>query len=55
VLTFETPRATTVDSSWLDPATLRPIRMQSSNADRTVALEFDGGRVRVGAGGGDHV
>ena len=44
VLTFETPRATTVDSSWLDPATLRPIRMQSTNADRTVALEFDGAR-----------
>jgi hypothetical protein len=24
VLTFETPRATTVDSSWIDAATLRP-------------------------------
>lgn len=48
VLTFETPRATTVDSSWLDPATLRPIRMQSSNAARTVTLQFDGDRVRGG-------
>jgi hypothetical protein len=46
VLTFETPRATTVDSSWLDATTLRPIRMQSSNANRTVTLEFDGDRVR---------
>ena len=35
-----------MDSTWLDPATLRPIRMQSSNAARTVDLEFDGDRVR---------
>jgi hypothetical protein len=48
VLTFETPRATTVDSSWLDPATLRPIRMQSSNTARTVSLEFEGDRVHGG-------
>jgi hypothetical protein len=48
VLTFETPRATTVDSSWLDAATLRPIRMQSSNAVRTITLEFEGNRVRGG-------
>jgi hypothetical protein len=46
VLMFETPRATTVDSSWLDAATLRPIRMQSSNAARTIILEFAGDRVR---------
>ena len=48
VLTFETPNATTVDSSWLDVRTLRPIRMRSSNAARVVALEFDGQRVRGG-------
>ena len=34
VLTFETPRATTVDSSWIDAATLRPLRMHSSNKAR---------------------
>jgi hypothetical protein len=31
VLTFETPNATTVDSSWFDPRTLQPIRLRSSN------------------------
>lgn len=46
VLTFETPNATTVDSSWFDPHTLQPIRMRSSNAARSVALDFDGERVR---------
>ena len=46
VLTFETPNATTVDSSWVDPRTLQPIRMRSSNAARSVSLEFDGDRVR---------
>jgi hypothetical protein len=46
VLTFDTPYATTVDSSWFDPRTLQPIRMRSSNAARTVALDFDGDRVR---------
>jgi hypothetical protein len=46
VVTFETPRATTVDSSWLDPTTLRPIRMQSSNAARTINLQFERERVR---------
>ena len=45
VLTFETPRATTVDSSWIDVGALRPLRMRSSNASRVVSLEFDGGRV----------
>jgi hypothetical protein len=45
VLTFETPNATTVDSSWFDPQTLQPIRMRSSNAARSVALDFDGDRV----------
>ncbi|HUR93676.1 MAG TPA: hypothetical protein VMY76_03775 [Gemmatimonadales bacterium] len=46
VLTFETPNATTVDSSWMDAATLRPIRMQSSNRARVVALEFEDDHVR---------
>jgi hypothetical protein len=46
VLTFETPRATTVDSSWIDAATLQPLRMHSSNKARVVTLEFDGRRVR---------
>jgi hypothetical protein len=48
VLTFETPNATTVDSSWIDARTLRPLRMRSSNPARVVALEFDGQRVRGG-------
>jgi len=46
VLTFDTPRATTVDSSWIDAATLRPLRMHSSNKARVVTLEFAGRRVR---------
>jgi hypothetical protein len=46
VITFETPRATTVDSSWIDAATLRPLRMHSSNKARVVTLEFDDRRVR---------
>lgn len=46
VLIFDTPRALTVDSSWIDAATLRPIRMQSSNRMRVVRLEFEGDRVR---------
>lgn len=45
VLTFETPNATTVDSSWFDPHALQPIRMRSSNAARSVALDFEGDRV----------
>ena len=48
VLTFETPNATTVDSSWIDARTLRPLRMRSSNAARVVSLEFEGQRVRGG-------
>lgn len=48
ILTFETPNATTVDSSWIDPRTLRPIRMRSSNAARVVSLDFDGRHVRHG-------
>src|SRR5215207_8696879 len=46
VLTFETPRGTTVDSSWIEAATLRPLRMHSSNKARVVTLEFDGRTVR---------
>lgn len=48
VLTFETPNATTVDSSWIDARTLRPLRMRSTNAARVVALEFDGQNIRGG-------
>ena len=48
VLTFETPNATTVDSSWTDARTLRPLRMLSSNKERVVSLEFEGPRVRGG-------
>lgn len=48
VLTFETPNATPVDSSWIDARTLRPLRMRSSNAARVVALDFDGQRIRGG-------
>jgi hypothetical protein len=46
VLTFETPNATTVDSSWFDPHPLQPIRIHSSNAARTVTLDFEGQSVR---------
>jgi hypothetical protein len=45
VLVFDTPRARTVDSSWIDPQTLRPLRFQSHNAARTVILEFEADRV----------
>jgi len=48
VLTFDTPNATTVDSSWIDAGALRPLRMRSSNASRVVSLEFDGARVSGG-------
>jgi len=48
VLTFDTPRARTVDSSWVDARTLRPIRMRSSNSARVVSLSFEGDRVRGG-------
>ncbi len=47
VVTFATPRATTVDSSWLDATTLAPIRMRSTNAERVVDLEFSGQGVRT--------
>ncbi len=46
VLVFDTPRAKTVDSSWIDPATLKPLRFQSHNAARTVRLDFLADRVR---------
>ena len=48
VLRFDTPNATTVDSSWIEARTLRPIRMRSSNASRVVSLDFEGQRVRGG-------
>lgn len=47
VVTFDTPNALTVDSSWVNPATLSPIRMQSSNKFRVVDLEFRAGSVRT--------
>jgi hypothetical protein len=40
VLVFDTPRGRTVDSSWIDPETLKPLRFQSHNAARTVRLDF---------------
>ncbi len=46
MLTFETPNATTVDSSWIDTLFLRPLRMHSTNPARVVALDFDGRQVR---------
>jgi hypothetical protein len=46
VLRFETPNGTTVDSSWADPHTLRPLRMRSRNQARVVSLEFGGRSVR---------
>jgi hypothetical protein len=47
VLTFDTPNALTVDSSWIAPGTLQPIRMVSRNRNRTLVLEFAPGRVRA--------
>ena len=47
VVTFDTPNALTVDSSWVDPATLSPLRMQSSNKFRVLDLEFGRGTVRA--------
>jgi hypothetical protein len=47
VVTFDTPNALTVDSSWVDPVTLSPIRMQSSNKFRVLDLEFSGRTVRA--------
>ena len=46
VLVFDTPRARTVDSSWVDPETLKPFRFRSHNAARTVRLDFAADRVR---------
>jgi len=46
VLVFDTPRARTVDSSWVDPETLKPFRFQSHNDARTVRLDFAADRVR---------
>ena len=46
VLVFDTPRPRTVDSSWVDPETLKPLRFQSHNAARTIRLDFVADRVR---------
>lgn len=40
LITFDTPNALTVDSTWIDPTTLTPLRMVSSNVRRTLRLEF---------------
>jgi hypothetical protein len=45
VLVFRTPRGETVDSSWIDSHTLRPLRFQSNNAAREITLNFEGQRV----------
>jgi hypothetical protein len=46
ILVFDTPRARTVDSSWIDRETLKPLRFQSHNAARTVRLDFVADRIR---------
>jgi hypothetical protein len=46
VLVFDTPNGKTVDSSWVDARTLRPLRFQSNNASRAVGLEFDARQVK---------
>lgn len=46
VITFDTPAALTIDSSWVEPATLAPRRMVSRNRFRTVVLEFGPRTVR---------
>jgi hypothetical protein len=46
VLVFRTPRGQTTDSSWIDPRTLRPLRLQSNNATREITLDFKAQRVR---------
>lgn len=45
VLIFQTPRATTVDSSWTNAQTLEPVRFRSTNRERVVTLDFAGRRV----------
>jgi hypothetical protein len=45
VLVFRTPRGETVDSSWIDSRTLRPLRFQSNNATREITLNFEAQRV----------
>jgi hypothetical protein len=46
VLVFDTPNGKTVDSSWVDDQTLRPLRSRSHNASRVVRLDFATGLVR---------
>ena len=46
VLVFDTPRGKTVDSSWVDYRTIRPLRFQSNNAARAITLDFHDKRVR---------
>lgn len=47
VLTFDTPSALTVDSTWVDATSLAPIRMLSANRSRTAIVEFEPGKVRT--------
>jgi hypothetical protein len=46
ILVFDTPRGRTVDSSWIDSETLKPLRLKSDNAARSVTLKFGNGRVQ---------
>ena len=46
VLVFDTPRGKTVDSSWIDRETLKPLRFKSDNAARSITLDFSANRVR---------
>jgi hypothetical protein len=46
VLVFDTPRGRTVDSSWIERETLKPLRFKSDNAARGVTLDFSPNRVR---------
>jgi hypothetical protein len=46
ILVFDTPRGKTVDSSWVDQRTIRPLRFQSDNAARSITIDFEDGRVR---------
>jgi hypothetical protein len=48
VQVFDTPNGKTVDSSWVDDQTLRPLRSRSHNASRVVRLDFATGLVRSG-------
>jgi hypothetical protein len=48
VLVFDTPNGKTIDSSWVDGRTLRPLRFRSHTASRVVRLDFEGINQRLG-------